>query len=171
MAIKPSTGEGVLLPPHLYASQHPWTWTSIILSFGYILSLCPSQFRSGPISFLSFPELLLTLKDVPIHQLLIYSLFPLSYVQREELLDLPFWPSSDLSFAPYKTCQLTKQAQIQWTAKHESFASPLPYPLPPFIHSTVTSFPKSKLSFSILFSPGFWKAVSTHECKQYFKKV
>lgn len=111
MAIKPRTGEGVLLPLRRSGSQHPWTWTSIILSFGYILSLCLSQFRLGPVSFLSFPELLLTLKDVPIHQLLIYSLFSLFLCAEGRAPRATFLAAfrSELCSQAYKTCQVTKQ--------------------------------------------------------------
>ena len=163
--------ERVFRPHHIHAGLSTLgLWEASLFPLATFPGLCPPDFRWGPISFLPFPELLLTLKDVPIHQLLTYSLFSLFVGAEGRALRNTFLAisRSQLCSQAHKTCQLTKQALIQWISLcHEQLIQfTIILSSVPFI-----PFPKSKLGFLKYFSPGFWKALSTHDPNKYFKKV
>lgn len=137
--------------------------------------LRPSHFRSGPIFFLPFLECLLTLKDVPIHQLLIYSLFSLFFVCRgkssENYLSGHLQISALLPGLQNTPADKASSNSVNSLCHARLIQFTIILSLPPFIPSTVTSFPKSKLSFLNFSSPDFCKALSTHDPNQCFKNV
>lgn len=175
MATNPSTGEGVLPPPPPYGSQHLWTWRSIILSFGYIprSTSIPLQIRANFLSTFSWMPSYFKGRPHPSASHL-QSLFPLfmcrgkssenylsGHLQISALLPgLQNMPADKASINSVNS--LCHARLMQFT---------IILSLPPFIRSTGTSFPKSKLSFLNFSSPDFWKALSTHDPNQYFKKV
>lgn len=68
----------------------------------------PSHFRSGAISFLPFPELLLNSKSIPIHHLVISSLLSFfSHAEGRALWTVFPWLSPGC-FQAYETCQVIK---------------------------------------------------------------
>lgn len=132
--------------------------------------VCPSHFKSEAISFLPFPELLLNSKSISIHHLVIFLSF-FSHAERRALGTIFPWSPPDCCQA-YETCQVTKTTVdsvnccLPWKIQLGSHYFILH---PQFIPST--NFPKTKLNFLGIFSPGFWKALSNYDSRQEFKQL
>lgn len=132
MATKTSTGEGVLSPPHSYGSQHPWTWRSIILSFGYIprSTSTPLQTKANFLSTFSWTPSHFKGHPHPSASHL-QPLFPFLMCRGKAPRTTSLAISrSQLCSQAYKTCQLPKQAIIQWTALCHTWLIPFTIILP-----------------------------------------